>query len=148
MLGYARKEFSPNPPPRNKKADEAQMMRRNERRENGKPLTGTRSGRGTVKSGGDAEQTGFVLKAARLIDGMRARLAVREQGAVSLRGRTDDPERDLRGAEKTPDNKRLDVMCARTHAAVFRRSFLFLFSQPVTLDMHLPMFFFFLLFFC
>lgn len=60
------------------------------------------------------------MKAPRLIDGMRSRLAIREQGVVSSRGEGEGAERDLRGAG---ENQEAPV-CVQTHAEVFLGSLL------------------------
>lgn len=82
------------------------------------------------------------MKEAQLIDGMRARLAVREQGAVSLRG---EQKTQSRISEVPKKNTTRGWKCASTHAARFRHSSLFSFPQPChavgTLDLHLLMFF-------
>lgn len=98
MFSYAWNEFSHK---QKKKAEDVavrRIERAKKRGRNGSRWQGW-DPRGRLWSRGeDAEQTGFVLKALQLIDGMRARLAIREQGAVSLRGEQETRERDLRDA--------------------------------------------------
>lgn len=113
MFSYAWNEFSHK---QKKKAEDVavrRIERAKKRGRNGSRWQGW-DPRGRLWSRGeDAEQTGFVLKAPQLIDGMRARLAIREQGAVSLRGRTGDPRaRSQRCRRKTGSAS----MCVQTHA--------------------------------